>query len=142
MVDTLGETVSGRERDLWIEITDSQLKFEPYRLDSYNPPDNRITFEVVSYSASLHPAALNFQLLPILVHGGVPLSTFECLLKDDLMSKVGALNDVLESGLKIRKWIQDTNPVAWERAQSNGIPMLGGLPNSRPEKIIWFVEVW
>jgi hypothetical protein len=57
--------------DIWIEISDSQLKIKPHPMDWEDPVDEeKLTFEVVNWSKPLHPVDLNIQLLGILEHGG------------------------------------------------------------------------
>lgn len=134
-----GSTPHGREK--WIEITDSQQKFEPHDWVYYRPEDELVRFEVHSFSKKLSSATLNFQLMPILANGGVDEKVFDRLLVEDLTDKVSHLEAAMEDGLALRKWNQDNNSVAGERTQLEGIEMQGGLPHSMPEKINWFVEV-
>jgi len=57
--------------DIWIEISDSQLKIKPHPIDWKDPVDEeKLTFEVVNWSKPLHPVDLNIQLLNILEYGG------------------------------------------------------------------------
>lgn len=141
MVDALDEKLPSDDGEFWIEVTDSQLKFNSHQKDGHYPEKERITFEVNSFSKKLSSASLNFQLIPILLNRGVPENTFKDLLQADLKDRVGQLEDAMTSGLALRKWNQDTNPIMSERSVSGGIEMLGGLPASTPEKINWFVEV-
>lgn len=140
MVDVLDESLPESSRNWWIEVTDSQLKFEPQVIDSYDPPPRRVTFDMHSFSKKLTAAKINFQLMPILAHQGVPRQVFEHLLEQDLKTKVEVLKEAMNNGVALRKWNQDTNPVIGERLQFNGIDMQGGLPLSSSEKINWFVE--
>lgn len=145
MVDALDEAPRRLAREdskvYWIEVTDSQLKFAPHSIDALSPDNARVTFEVNKYSSKLSPGFLNFQLMPILEKGGVPQNIFKVLLEEDLSSRVGEQEVAMDDALSLRKWNQDVNPVVRERASFGGIEMLGGLPNSTPEKINWFVEV-
>ncbi|KAL8935625.1 MAG: hypothetical protein Q9216_005331, partial [Gyalolechia sp. 2 TL-2023] len=140
MVDTLDETLEGPDGNFWIEITDSQLKFEASGEDEYRADPERVTFEVHSFARSLVPASLNFQLMPILADRGVPFEVFSGLLEADLTAKVAELEAAMESGLAIRKWNQDVNAVLKTERTAYGDEMLSGLPDSLPEKINWFVE--
>lgn len=140
MTDTLGESIGGPNGDKWIEITDSQLKFEPDAMDNLYPEVERVTFEVLTYSRTLIPASLNFQLMPILAERKVPSKVFCDLLEADLTAKVAELEVAMESGLSIREWNQDVNFVMGERA-AHGLGMHGGMPSRLLEKINWFVEV-
>lgn len=141
MVDILDESLPHCTRDYWIEITDSQLKFEGHQLDEIYPDPDRMTFEVHSYSKQLSAATLNFQLMPILANRGVPEEVFSRLLKEDLTEKVEVLKFAMDGGLALGKWNQDNNSVTGERASHKEIQMLGGVPFSTPEKINWFLEV-
>lgn len=141
IVDALDESLSKAERDYWIEITDSQLKFQGHPEDNLRPDKLRMTFEVLGYSKRLKPSTLNFQFIPILEDGGVPGAVFERLLQEDLTASVEELKDAMSDPACLRKWNQDVNPVAGERLQNNGVKMLGGLPDSRADRTNWFVEV-
>lgn len=141
MIDAIGETLTNSKRGFWIEVTDSQLKFEGHEADIFFPDEARLTFEVNSYSNKLSSAILNFQLLPILANGGVPEKVFERLLEEDLTDKIGQLEVAMESGLTIGKWNQDKYWAAGDRARSKDVEMQGGIPLSKTEKINWLVEV-
>lgn len=141
MVDVSGETLPQIGREYWIEVTDSQLKFEGPASEGVFPDPARLTFEVHSWSRSLSPASLNYQLIPILLDRGVPSKVFMTLLEEDLTAKVGNLEAAMDSGLALRKWNQDNNPVSEERTRNKGIEMLGGRPDSLSEKVNWFIEV-
>ena len=141
MVDALDETPAKQGRNYWIEINDSQLKFEGHPCDAMYPDPDRVTFEVNDYSRKLSPSCLNFQLLPILANRGVPPDVFMHLLEEDLTARVGELEVAMHDRLALRKWNQDNSPTSGERASYGGIEMQGGLPYSRSEKINWFVEV-
>ena len=142
MIDLLDETPpSLNTRNFWIEITDSQLKFEGHSHDAWDPDPARVTFEVNDYAKKLVPGSLNFQLLPILEDRKVPAQVFINLLEKDLTARVAEMEVAMDSGLALRKWNQTNNPISEERAQFGGIEMHGGLPQSTAEKINWFVEV-
>jgi len=142
MVDALGEGMEHSDRGYWIEITESQLKFEGHPIDAYDHDPARLTFEVNTIAKPLIASKMNFQLMPILIDRGVPGSVFERLLEEDLTMKVAELELAMDSGLALRKWTQDNYPVTSERRSFGCVEMLGGLPSSNEEKINWFVEVW
>ncbi|KAL8817310.1 MAG: hypothetical protein Q9223_003832 [Gallowayella weberi] len=139
MVDALDENIGGYKGDIWIEITDSQLKFEAGPRDNLYPETERVTFEVLAYSKTLTQANLNFQLMPILAEQQVPFKVFCDLLEADLSARVAELEIAMESGLTIRKWNQDVNSVISGRA-ADGVELHGGMPSKLTEKINWFVE--
>lgn len=69
MVDRHRSPVS--DDDIWIQVSDSQLKIKPHPNLWQEPIDQeQLTFEVVKWSKPLHPVGLNVQLLGILEHGG------------------------------------------------------------------------
>jgi len=141
MVDPLNEEPPVGSRPFCFEINDSQLKFEGHASDARYPDEERVTFEVNDYSRRLSPSTLNFQLMPILASRGVPVTTFRDRLEEDLRLRVSELKAAMGSSRALRKWNQDNNSVSGDRAEYGGIEMQGGLPNSRAEKINWFLEV-
>ncbi|KAL4787818.1 RNA dependent RNA polymerase-domain-containing protein [Aspergillus varians] len=75
MVDSLQSHVAADngydDDDVWIQISDSQLKIKPHPREWQEPVDDeKLTFEVVEWSKPPHPVNLNNQLLAILDHGG------------------------------------------------------------------------
>ena len=141
MIDALDETPSRGGRNYWIEITDSQLKFEGHARDEIYPEPARVTFEVNAWAKKLSTSSLKFQLLPILVDRGVSPDVFAHLLDQDLTARVGELEVAMDSGLALRNWNQEINPNTEERARFGGIEMQGGLPLSTTETVNWFTEV-
>ncbi|MCJ1401803.1 hypothetical protein MMC11_005020 [Xylographa trunciseda] len=142
MIDTLDETVSSSDRDFWIEVTDSQLKFVGHSCDlsEIGSDTARLTFEVHAYSTPLTPAALNYQLMPILLEQGVKGKVFERLLEKDLTEKVTDLENAMDSGLLLRMWNQENSSTSLERMRSPTLEFQGGLPESAPETINWLLE--
>ena len=140
MVDALDEIWPQSSRNFWIEITESQLKFERHQHDAIYPDPARVTFEVHSYSKPLSPASLNFQLMPILAHQGVPKGEFQRLLEEDITARIEELDVATDSALSLRKWNQDNN-VGSETVRQDGNQMQGGLPYLSFERINWFIDV-
>lgn len=141
MIDASGEQLCSSKRNFWIEITDQQSKFESHACDIYLPDAARVTFEVNDYAKKLVPASLNFQLLPILAHRGVPFHVLSRLLEEDLTRKLEDLEQAMDSPVTLQKWVQDTRPTTSERLASKGILMRGGLPSSLSEIIVFLLEV-
>jgi hypothetical protein len=138
MLDPLGETINSANPDRWIEITDSQWKFE-CDLETLDP--SMLTFDVNSCPTPLKPAKLNYELMPILINGGVPSQVFEKLIREDLRTRVQDLEEAMSNPLLLRKWIQEKYSVALQRRSHGSVEMIGGLPASLAEMITWFVEV-
>lgn len=133
IVDTLGETLQGEET--WIEIADSQLKFKGHNNDNIHPDNHRLTFEVQAKSGPLKAAAMNFQLMPILIDRGVQGSVFIKRLVADLEEKAAHLVSSMQDPLRLRDWNQVNNPVMNFRIQEGCVPQEGGLPKSTSEQI-------
>lgn len=141
MVDALDEAWPQSSRNFWIEITDSQQKFEKHQIDAIYPDPARVTFEVHSYSLPLTSAFLNFQFLPILVNQGVPKGVFERLIEEDLQIKMDELDAATENPLLLRAWNQGNQLVASVITRKQKHQMQGGLPHFLFERINWFIEV-
>ncbi|KAJ5113942.1 hypothetical protein N7456_002476 [Penicillium angulare] len=84
--------------DIWIEISDSQLKIHPHPQNWSEPIDEeKLTFEVVSWSKPLRPVELNVQLLVILDYGGNVKEYIAQLAKRGLNELADELKTVLEA---------------------------------------------
>ncbi|KAJ5317803.1 hypothetical protein PENANT_c004G02203 [Penicillium antarcticum] len=72
MVDRHQSSITSMNNDdIWIQISDSQLKIHPHPEDWVGlVDDEKLTFEVVNWAQPLHPVDLNIQLLSILEYGG------------------------------------------------------------------------
>ena len=133
VVDTIAETLNGDP--VWIEIADSQLKFEGSKNDLIRPDKDRVTFEVHARSSPLKPAFLNFQLMPILIDRGLNSSVFSGRLQEDLKEKTEHLKNSMQDSLSLRAWNQENNPVTGSRVEEGSIRQKGGLPDSMAEQI-------
>ncbi|KAI9788594.1 MAG: hypothetical protein M1835_002180 [Candelina submexicana] len=145
VVDYTDEKLTTSERNRWIEITDSQWKYEGHPMDdALYPDEDRLTFEVCNWSRPLSSATLNEQLIPILVDRQRPKSSIENALKDlleeDLSLRVSRLRAAMEDPLALRKWNQENNSVSDERAKLEDVRSLGALPAELGEQINWFLE--
>lgn len=127
--------------DFWIEISESQEKFEPHPVDLIAPDPDRVTFEVVFWSKPLRSAALNFQLIPILEDRGVPRSGLARLLREDLTFQIAQQKGSMEDPITFRKWNYDMESATNERAKAEGVKSLGSLPELSSERINWLLDV-
>ncbi|KAE8152518.1 RNA dependent RNA polymerase-domain-containing protein [Aspergillus avenaceus] len=99
--------------DVWIQITDSQLKIKPHPQTWHEPVDEeKLTFEVVKWSKPLHPVDLNTQLLAILEYGGHIKEYIANLTRAGIQSVYQDFVDVIESNSPIlcRSLIQKIKP--------------------------------
>ncbi|KAI9822511.1 MAG: hypothetical protein M1827_000230 [Pycnora praestabilis] len=144
MVDFTNEQLQCSDRNWWIEISQSQCKFESHEIDNSSPDLDRVTFEVLTWSKPLLPATLNTQLIPILMSHKATNNcmklALETLLEEDLIFKMEELKAAMEDPLLLRKWNQEHNVISQERAKVEGIEMLGALPARLWEQINFFLE--
>lgn len=111
MVDKHDSDVS--EEDIWLQISDSQLKIKPHPAEWKTLIDpEKLTFEVVKWSKPLHPVSLNIQLLAILEHGGPVRERIAELTRAGMQSIWKDFAEVLERNCPIlcRSLIQKTKP--------------------------------
>lgn len=137
MKDPIGETTTFDD-PFWIEITDSQFKFET----SSDEDALHRTLEVIKYSRPLSSAYINTQFISILIDRGVPLDVLEGLLRESMNSEVARFAAAMEDALEMRKWIQEHNgkSIKEGRLMHQSIKATGAVPSSIPERIIWFLE--
>jgi len=108
--------------DIWIEITDSQLKFEPAQEDQaddrpYN--SHRLTFNLVKHSFVNGSSDLHISFIPILVDRGVQKSTIARLMISRLDDERKQLLEMLEDPVRLHNWVTK---------QGSATPALGILP--------------
>lgn len=133
--------------DVWIQITESQLKFNPYPVDK-DPTDRwydplRLTFEVNGYSTYPTAADLHMAFIPILVDRGVSVQAMSKLINERLDFKREELIDTLADPTRIRSWVNKQTMRKEETFRDTESPArgwLGGLPRPLGEKIIILLE--
>ncbi|PLB45957.1 putative RNA-directed RNA polymerase [Aspergillus steynii IBT 23096] len=115
MVDRHQSHVSAGDDDVWIQISDSQLKIKPHPQTWQDPIDEeQLTFEVVKWSKPLHSVHLNIQLLAILEHGGYVSDHIADLTRLSIQSVYKDFAEVVQSDNPVlcRNLIQKIKPVA------------------------------
>lgn len=103
----------GDGNDIWVQISDTQLKIHPHPQDwsaSFDP--EQLTFEVVKWSKPLNPVDLNIQLLTILAHGGNCRDYIAELTRRSIRDPFEKLADVLHrnSNVACRALLQELRP--------------------------------
>ncbi|KAF2828010.1 hypothetical protein CC86DRAFT_438904 [Ophiobolus disseminans] len=129
------QTRSPEDLDVWIEITDSQLKFEPPwedRADDRRFNKHRLTFNLLKYSQAASATDLHISFIPILVDRGVLKSVVAKLMTDRLDDERRALLDMVSDPVTLYNWVtregaatKDAGNVRWQAA----------LPLSLPDKV-------
>ncbi|KAJ5908260.1 RNA-directed RNA polymerase [Penicillium taxi] len=125
MVASHGFTLSGfSEDDVWIQISDSQLKIEPHpQRREFTLDEEQLTFEVVNWAKPLHPVDLNIQLLAILDYGGCSREYIAELTRNGIRKLYTDFARVIEtdSSVDCRALIQKLRPSRDVRLQEQWI---------------------
>lgn len=103
----------GEGNDIWIQISDTQLKIHPHPTEWFGLIDpEQLTFEVVKWSKPLKPVDLNIQLLTILAHGSNCRSYVSELTRKSIRDPFEKVADVLErnSNVACRALMQELRP--------------------------------
>ena len=124
---------------VWIEVTDSQLKFDWHQNDKLWPDERRRTFEVTAWSTPLSASRLNFQFMPILVNRGVESHILKLKLEADITKRCSLIEAAKESPRALASWNQENAPLLTRRGSDGSIEWQGGQPRSIAEQINWLV---
>jgi hypothetical protein len=114
MVDRHQSSIASmNDDDIWIQISDSQLKIHPHPEDWMGlVDDEKLTFEVVNWAKPLHPVDLNIQLLSILEYGGHVKEYIAKLTRDGVQALYHDFFQVLQSNSPVlcRALLQKLRP--------------------------------
>ncbi|KAJ5318978.1 uncharacterized protein N7506_011682 [Penicillium brevicompactum] len=118
MVDRHESSIDNTRRDcgdddIWIQISDSQLKIHPHPQQWFGPVDKeKLTFEVVNWAKALHPVDLNIQLLGILQHGAPVKEYIAQLVRNGVQQLYDDFLEVLKSNSPVscRALLQKLRP--------------------------------
>ncbi|KAF1939918.1 RNA-directed RNA polymerase 2 [Clathrospora elynae] len=117
----------------WIQISDSQWKF--------NPPNDSLhhhrRFEMSNYSSMPSPSELHISFISILVDRGVPREVIANLMSASLDSERTKLLDLLPEPVKVYEWVHKNGTKT-----RTGIETLwqASLPVSLEEKLKFLLE--
>ena len=128
---------------IWIDITKSQLKFEPHEedLDDRTFDENRLTFEIVGYSSHHRASVLHYLFIPIMIDRGVSRDKLVGLMNERLNFERDQLLELVPEPRRLRKWVSDQCSMQEERVRDGGaLIWQAGLPKPLPEKIIFLLE--
>lgn len=140
MVSAESYTRNPDDRSIWLEITDSQKKFEPHPEDMsdhlpYDP--DRLTFELCAYSSQPDTSDLHVSFIPIMNDRGVPKEVLASFVTERLNLERSQLLEILPDPLKMYDWVfkqsstaQNSEEIRWQAA----------LPHTLPNKIKLLIE--
>ena len=124
-------------RDFWIEISDSQLKVQPHPKDHVNADEYQRTFEVVKFSQPCKSAKLNIQLITILADRGVPRSSLQKLLQNELDEYHNELTDSLQHPAHLLAFLQKWHG---SRSKKFDVEFTGSMPDSKEDELNLLLE--
>ncbi|KAF2259344.1 hypothetical protein CC78DRAFT_586077 [Lojkania enalia] len=123
MVSAESYSKDQKHRDIWIEITESQLKFKPHPEDESdeNFDPHRLTFELCKYSSRPAPSDLHLSFIPIMVDRGVTKETIGGLMEKKLDFERDQLLSMLPNAVRMYHWVHKQNSregqdIRWQAA--------------------------
>jgi len=95
--------------DHWIEVNDSQRKFEVHRedLDDDTFDPDRLTFEVISWSRKPSCSSFYLEFMPILEHRGVSRARLEAFVASCMDKARDDVEEAVYDRALLFKWIKD-----------------------------------
>ncbi|KAI9759198.1 MAG: hypothetical protein M4579_002485 [Chaenotheca gracillima] len=162
LVDHSGQSLKESDRDYWIEVSDSQWKFNVHLgedfISSGDFDSDHLTFEVHRWSKPLAPAALNLQLISVLTQfdseatTDLPGGKAADASKTKLKNMRAALNSLFEECLieKVKKLREEMDcPALLRKSQpvisattlpTDSQKTVGALLSDGSEQIKWFLD--
>lgn len=135
-----GESFSKDPEDLkyWIEINDSQSKFEPHEEDlvenTFDPL--RLTFEVTNYSTAPCASELHISFIPIMIDRGVSQATIADTMRSRLDAGRAEVVKALTDSVRLYDWLHRNG----FKASFGDIAWQAALPVTLEEKIKLMLE--
>jgi hypothetical protein len=133
-------TATARDRDIWIEINESQRKFAPHAVDyhgnqAFEPL--RWSFEVLGWSRKASSATLHQSFIPILADRGVPREVIEQLMAKSLEDGRNEIICAMHDLVTLRGWLGKNMK---STTQSDTLMTRGALPATYVGRAIYMLE--
>lgn len=128
------------DNELWIQISESQLKFKPHWEDLSDESEwdaQRLTFEYLNHSRCPVSSELHISFIPILSDRGVPRHVIADLMVDHLDAERRELLETLTATERMYHWIHKEGP---SNVGNEYPPWHGGMHRSLPEQIKHLIE--
>ncbi|KAK8177893.1 RNA dependent RNA polymerase-domain-containing protein [Phyllosticta citrichinensis] len=141
-ISAASDTQNPNDREIWIEVTESQRKFWPHK-DDYNDSlydPQRLTFDLHSITDQASSSKIYLSFFPILLDRGVPEETLTGLIGRYMEQERTKLVESSEGPVSLRKWVNDQNSTKEERNREDDIPYQGAMPTSHHEKLVLLLE--
>ncbi|KAJ4288616.1 hypothetical protein N0V90_011853 [Kalmusia sp. IMI 367209] len=113
MVSEEPSSVDRMKSDIWIQISQSQLKFKPHKEDRSDASAydiHRLTFGYVKHSYKPVPSELHKSFVPILVDRGVPRDVIANLMVERLNAERDQLVQLLPNPERMYHWVHRQEP--------------------------------
>lgn len=139
MISAESFTKDPEDIDIWIEISKSQLKFEPHKADlsddTFHP--HRLTFEVSQFSSSPRHSELHISYIPIMADRGVSRDLMAEYMIERLDAERAELLERLADPVRLYDYIHRNSA-----SSSDGVdmPWQAALPSALEEKIKFLLE--
>ncbi|KAK7538904.1 RNA dependent RNA polymerase-domain-containing protein [Phyllosticta citricarpa] len=142
IISAASDTCKLRDKEIWIEINNSQLKFQPHEDDLddalYDP--QRLTFDLHSITDQAASSKIYLSFFPILQDRGVAEENLIYLFDRYLEQERAKLVDSMYDPVSLRKWVNDQNSTKEERNREDGIDYQAAMPTSHQEKLVLLLE--
>ncbi|KAF2843536.1 hypothetical protein M501DRAFT_924191 [Patellaria atrata CBS 101060] len=141
MLSAAVNTADAHHRDIWIEITESQRKFQPHdedqdRCDATFEP-HRLTFDVVAYTKATQSSTLHVAFLPILLDRGIPAKDLKSLMDHYLEAERIDLLEKMRNPVQTRQWISSEFS---DITGQHGITWQAGLPEGISQRAKFLLD--
>jgi hypothetical protein len=124
--------------DIWIQISESQLKFKPHSVDYFDETFDplRLTFELVNHSSCATPSDLHSSFVRIMTDRGIPVNDIAKMIRKGLDFERQQLLSMLQDPLQVYHWIHKKAP----SMRANGSQFRAALPQGLDDKIRLLLE--
>ncbi|KAK7722741.1 hypothetical protein SLS57_004946 [Botryosphaeria dothidea] len=142
MISDSPDTKDPYHLQVWIEISQSQLKFNPHTDDlsdsKYDP--RRLTFDLHSTTTTAEESSVYLSFFPILEDRGVSSKTLRKLFENHLDQEQEKLLEASKNPVHLRKWVNEQNSLAEERNREEDLTWQAGMPLQLQEKVNLLLE--
>ncbi|KAF2995257.1 hypothetical protein E8E13_003603 [Curvularia kusanoi] len=116
MISAESYTKDPVHQEIWIRISDSQLKFEPHPEDrkdtSFDPL--RLTFEVSNYPSTAAPSDLHISFIPIMADRGVHRAIIASYMQERLEAERTELLEKMTNAMKLYEYVHKNGSTSKE----------------------------
>ncbi|KAH7044593.1 RNA dependent RNA polymerase-domain-containing protein [Macrophomina phaseolina] len=142
MISDSPDTTDSRHLKVWIQISDSQLKFKAHSEDQseseYDP--HRLTFDLHSTTGTAGESSVYLSFFPILENRGVSAKALQKLFESHLDREREKILASVTNRVGLRTWLNQQNSLAEERNRDENMTWQASMPLQLHEKAILLAE--